>query len=371
MRTLALIKKEFLQFWRDPVLLVVVLWAFTFDVYLCARGFSLDIRGFPVAIYDMDRSQQSQSMIDHLHEPRFRQVKMISDPDEVDELLSTGQALMVVVIDNHFSRRLARGEPAEVQVILDGTNSSSTAQALGEVSAIFSQVSFRHTDSTNSSPRETQLPVIMRSRIRFNENMESSWSVGLTELFGVITMVAILLPAAAMVREKEYGTIEQLLVSPLRSWQVTLSKIVPMTLLVVGFTTLSLLAVMGAAFGLYPKGSMGLFLVSTAIYVYACAGLGMLLSTLAKNLSQVILMLTTVLVPIMFLSGTWAPPEAMPPALRWFTHISPLSYYYELGTGIFFRGWGLKQGIESLFWLFILGGGMFVVGTTRVGREFS
>jgi len=369
MRTPALMKKEFLHFWRDPALMLMVLWAFTADVYLCAGGFSLDIKRFPVAVYDLDRSQSSTALIEHLRLPRFRIVRYIDDAREIDELLSSGKALMVIAIDDDFSKRLARGESAPVQVILDGTNSHSAALALAHVTSTFSQLPGKSTVVEHL--RSGTPPVALRLRIWFNENMESSWFVGLSELFSVITLVAILLPAAALVREKEYGTVEQLLVSPLHPWQIMLSKIIPMMILVLAFTCLCLFAILGAGYNVYPQGSLMVFLLATAIYVGACSGLGMLLATLAKNLSQVILMLTTAIVPIMFLSGTWTPPEAMPSWLRWFTHVSPLSYYLEIGTGIFFRGWGFRHSAEPLMWLTILGGVLFLVGTSRVGKEFA
>lgn len=366
MRIPALIKKEFLQFWRDPILLMMVLWAFTADVYLCARNFSFDIRNFPVAVYDLDKSVASASLISHLRRPRFRMVGTIERESQIEELLSSGAALMVIVIESDFSRRLARGEPGEVQVLVDGTNSSSAGQALGQVTEIFSRVKLKGFADDRAEPT-----VVLRSRIWFNPNVISSWSVGLTELYGVITMMAILLPAAALVREKERGTIEQLLVGPLRPWQIMVSKIVPMMILVMGFSGLSLVAVLGAGFGLYAAGWLWVFLLATGIYVYACSGLGMVLASLAGNLSQVMLMLIMVLVPILFLSGTWAPAEAMPVGIRWFAHISPLAYFHSIGMGVFFKGWHLADALEPMFWLIVLGSGLFLVGSSRVGREFG
>ena len=368
-RTLALVKKELLQFWRNPPLIAVVLWAFTIDVYLCAQGFSFDVQNFPIAIYNRDLRQPSAALLEHLRLPRFRLVEVITDESQIDELLLTGRAMMVIVINDDFSRKLARGERAPVQVILDGTNSNSAALALSHVAEIFSEVEIKDVNA-NGIPR-VKSPISFRPRIAFNENMESSWYVGLSELFSSMTMVAMLLPAAAAVREKEYGTIEQLLVSPMHSWQIMLAKIVPMTGIALVFTLISVFAVLGGGFGVYPKGSLVLFLAATAIYVYACSGLGMLLATLARNLSQVIVILTTAFVPIVFLSGTWTPAEAMPPALRWFTYVSPLSYYLDIGTGIFFRNWGLQESFRPLAMLAMLGGGLFVVGTARIGRQFA
>ncbi len=374
MRVLALMKKEFLQFRRDPALLLIVLWAFTLDIYFAGSGPALVIRNFPVAVYDQDASQASASFIEQLHAPRFRIVHLLTDPRRINQLLDTGEALMVIVIDPYFSRDIARGTGGKVQVLLDGTNSTSASMALAHLSQISKQfrppLQISKARLTGRAGPDDQL-ISARLRVLFNPNLEASWSTSLTELFAVITMVSILLPAAAMVREKQYGTIEQLLVGPLHPWQIMIAKIIPMAIIVVGFTAMAVYLVLGWCFGLYPRGSLALFLAVTAIYVFATAGLGMLIATAAKNLSQVILMLLPCLVPILFLSGTWTPPEAMHPAVRWITHVSPLSYYLEIGNGIFFRATTLSEIIEPLIALVILGAAVFLFGATRLTRQLA
>ncbi len=370
MRTLALVRKEFLQFWRDPALVAVVLWCFSMDIYLCAKGFSLEIRNYPVAILNRDGSPTSENLVNYLHAPEYRVVENISTDAEYDRLLSTGQALMVLEIPKDFTKRLARGEKSDVMVSIDGTNSNSAALAMANIQAIFAGAKVKFLDKPQPKYLPTEL-ISFRPRLWFNPNLESSWFVAFSEMCSEITMVAILLPAAALVREKEYGTVEQLLVSPLKPWQVMLSKIIPMIILVLVFTTICLYAILGPAFDFYPLGSLALFLAATAVYVGACAGLGMLLATVAKNLSQVLLMLLTAMVPIMFLSGTWSPPEAMPPIVRWFTKVSPLSYYLEIGYGVFFKGWAMNQGTEYLGKLVLFSGGLFAIGSARISRQLG
>jgi ABC-2 type transport system permease protein len=370
MRTLALVKKEFLQFWRDPALVAVVLWCFTLDIYLCARGFSLDVSNYPIAIYNLDGSQLSENLLAHLREPEYRMVARIKSDREMDEILKTGKALTVLVVPNDFSRKLAKNQPAEIQVMVDGTNSNSASMALANIQTIFSQASIKFINQPTKKDANTEL-IALRQRLWFNPNLDSKRFMAFSELCSEITMVAILLPAAALVREKEYGTIEQLLVSPLKAWQVMLSKIIPMIVLVLVFSVLCMYAILGPAFNFYPMGSLGLFLLASAIYVGACAGLGMLLATVAKNLSQVLLLLVTAMVPIMFLSGTWTPPEAMPPIISWFPKVSPLSYFLEIGYGVFFKGWDFSQGLKLLGWLMVFSTGMFILGSSRISRQLG
>jgi ABC-2 type transport system permease protein len=370
MRTLALVKKEFLQFWRDPALVAVVLWCFSLDVYFCASGFSLDVNNYPIAIYNRDGSQLSDSLLSYIHPPQYRVVANITDDQENERILLTGKALLVIEIPPDFSRKLGRGQKADVLVTIDGTNSNSAAMALANIQAIFSQAKIKFLDKPIPKFISSEI-IAFKPRLWFNPNLDSTWFVAFSQLCSEITMVAILLPAAALVREKEYGTVEQLLVSPLRPWQIMLSKIIPMILLVLVFTTLCIYSLLGPAFGFYPRGSLAMFILATAIYVGACAGLGMLLATAAKNLSQVLLMLVTAIVPIMFLSGTWTPPEAMPPVVRWFTHVSPLSYFLQIGYGIFFKGWDFKQGLDILEKLMIISGGLFALGCARITRQLG
>jgi ABC-2 type transport system permease protein len=370
MRTLALVKKEFLQFWRDPALVAVVLWCFSLDVYLCARGFSLEVNNYPIAIYNLDGSQLSEDLLGYLHEPEYRIVARIKSDREMDDILKTGKALTVLVIPSDFTRKLAKNQPADVQVMIDGTNSNSASMALANITSIFSQASIKFVNQPKKANQIAEL-ISLQPRLWFNPNLDSKRFMSFSELCSEITMVAILLPAAALVREKEYGTIEQLLVSPLRAWQVMLSKIIPMIVLVLVFSVLCIYAILGPSFGFYPIGSLRLFMAATAIYVGACAGLGMLLATIAKNLSQVLLLLVTAMVPIMFLSGTWTPPEAMPPIISWFPKISPLSYFLEIGYGVFFKGWDFLQGIKLLGWLMVFSTGMFILGSARITRQLG
>ncbi len=370
MRTFALIKKELLQFWRDPALVAVVLWCFSLDVYLCARGFSVELENYPIAIRNLDGSQASLSLVDHILPPKFRIVRMLTNDRDDDWLLLTGKVQMILEIDKDFSRDIAKGRAGKIQVLVDGTNSNTAAMALAHIQAICSNAKLklisRPSSDSNLARFVRFVPIFW-----FNRNLNGTWFVGLSELCSEITMVAILLPAAALVREKEYGTVEQLLVSPLHSWQIMLSKLIPMTGLVLLFTTLCLFAILVPVFDLYPKGSIPTYLLATAIYIGACSGLGMLLATAARNLSQVLLMLIAAMVPIMFLSGTWTPPEAMPLVIRWFTYVSPLSYYLEVSNGIFFKGWNFVQSISHLFWLLVFGGGLFLLGSSRISRQLG
>jgi ABC-2 type transport system permease protein len=168
--------------------------------------------------------------------------------------------------------------------------------------------------------------------------MLSSWFAALLELLNMCTMVSLLLTAANLVREKERGTIERLLVSPARPFEMFLAKIVPTIVLVLGLSAVSFFLVLRPAFGLPIRGSLLLFFSVTSLYVFAMTSMGIVIALIARNMAQAVLIMILILQPMVFLSGAWNPPEAMSPWLRGLSLISPLRYFIDFGFGVILRG---------------------------------
>ncbi len=368
-RLIALMAKEFIQFWRDPALLAIVVYSFTVDVFLAGEGITLEVRNYPVAIWDLDHSQVSTKLIERIRLPEFRMVEQVHERSRIDHLLNSGTALMVIVIPKDFARNVHHHPPATLQVLIDGTNSTSGTIALAYLSRIISELGHEITRQA-ADPRQT-VRIGMEPRIWFNPNLENSWYISLSELMSISTMITILLPAAALVREKQYGTIEQLLVSPLRPWEIMTSKLVPMTCIVVTFSYMCCRLILEGSFGLKPAGNMTIFLAATAIYVFPMSGMGLLIATLVKNLAQTILVVLVASLPILFLSGTWTPPEAMPHWLQWAMKLSPLNYYLNIGYAIYFKGTGFSYLYRDFLALAGLGSIIFLVSIWQTRRQFG
>jgi ABC-2 type transport system permease protein len=200
----------------------------------------------------------------------------------------------------------------------------------------------------------------------FNPNQLDSWFMGITELLNIVTVFSILLPAAAMVREKERGTVEQLLVSPLSPFQIVFPKVLAMTLVIVLGSALALFGVLQLGFAVPVRGSAVLFLLLTALYVFTTAGLGLAAATLARNLAQVGMLSILILAPMIFLSGAWTPPEAMPAWLRALTYLSPMHYYIDAAFGVLLKGQGALELWRSLLGMTLIGVTVFVWGLRRV-----
>ncbi len=212
--------------------------------------------------------------------------------------------------------------------------------------------------------------LVDRHRVWYNPNQKDSWFMSISELLTVITVLAMMLPAAAAVREKERGTIEQLLVSPLTPMQILLPKVVAMTLVILLGTALSVGLILHGVFHVPMKGSLTLFFAVTAMYTFAMSGLGLFVSTMSRNLAQAAMMIIMIMMPIILLSGAWTPPEAMPVGIRQAMYISPLYYYIEISYAILLKGAGIKILWDSLLGLGMLGSLVFGFGVWRFRRQF-
>lgn len=367
--------KELLQLARDPVLLALILYGFTLNVYLAGSGaFSPQLKNATLVIRDSDQSLASRELIHRFHEPEFRLVGEVSSGRQSTAMLDRGEAMIVLDIPLRFEESLLRGEPASVQLQVDANNpvlgylaASYGARIVGEFGRDFAE---KHNRPGVGSLRT--IPVIRdEQRVWYNPNQLDPWFTCIGELLEMITVLAMMLPAAAVVREKERGTIEQLMVSPLTPFQILFPKVLAMTAVIVVGTALSLFAVLHLAFDVPFRGSLPLFFAVTVLYVFTTAGIGLLISTVARNLGQVGLLTILLFLPMNLLSGMWTPPEAMPVWVRLLMHASPLYYYIEVSYGILLKGVGLEVLWDSVLSIGLLGGVVFGVGLWRFRRQFG
>jgi ABC-2 type transport system permease protein len=199
-----------------------------------------------------------------------------------------------------------------------------------------------------------------RLRVTFNPNMLSAWFAGLLELLNMCTMVSLLITAATLVREKERGTVEQLLVSPATPVEIFVAKIVPAIALVSVLSAFSFFLVLVPAFHLPIRGSLALFYSVTALYVFAMTSMGIAIAVVARTIAQAIMIMILILQPMIFLSGAWNPPEAMSPWMRWISLLSPLRYYIDFAFGVILKGNPFSVVVWDVVGIAILGTVLFV-----------
>lgn len=374
-RLRAMTWKELLQLMRDPVLLVFVLYAFTADIYNAGSGVSFQLNNVAMVLSDQDRSAVSRELAGRFMPPEFRWLASTTRPADGIRFLDESKALAVLEIPPGFGKDLQSGKGAHLQLQIDASNSVQGFLATLDASQIVARFGLEQLATQNGlalSGGNLSLPVVSNDvRVWFNPNQNDAWFMGISELLNVVTLFSMLLPAAAMVREKERGTIEQLLVSPLSPLQIMLPKIIAMLAVILGGIALGLFAILIPVFHIPVAGSLILFFVFSTAYVATLAGIGILIATVTRNMAQAGMMVILIIAPMMFLSGLWTPPEAMPVLMRWGMYISPLYYYINASYGILMKGAGLQILWPMLAGILFIGTLVRVVTMQRFRQQFS
>ncbi len=371
-RVAALTGKELRQLARDPILLAVIVYFFTADIYIAGAGIRMDLRQASLAVLDHDHSAASRELIHRFRPPQFRLVGELDSAATARRLLDQGEVLLVLDIPPHFERDLARGRTVDVQLQIDASNATLGMLATTQAGRIVARYAEDRAREQLGPVRLATLPALRDAhRVYYNPNQRDSWFLSISEMLAVTTMLSLMLPAAAAVREKERGTIEQLMVAPLSSTQILLSKVIAMGLVVLGGVAVALFGVIEPAFHVPLQGQLGLFFLTTALYVFATCGLGLFIATLSRNLGQVVMLVILLLMPLLLLSGAWTPPEAMPAFLRAAMHGSPLFYFTTLSYATLLKGAGLDLLWPEIAQLAALGAGVFAFGVWRFRRQFG
>ena len=373
-RLMAMTVKELRQLVRDPVLLVVIVYFFTADIYIAGTGIQMELKQAPIAVLDHDHSATSRELIYRFRAPYFRLQGEIASQEQARHLLDHGQALAVLDIPANFQRDLMAGRRVSVQLQVDASNATLGALLIsyaGQIVTGFGQELARRQLAFGDAQLQATPVVLDRHRVYYNPNQRDPWFMSISELLTVITMLALMLPAAAAVREKERGTIEQLAVSPLTATQILLPKVLAMAAVILLGVAVALLLIIVPGFQLPLRGHLGLFFFVTTLYVFTTSGLGLFIATISRNLGQVVMLVILIMMPLLLLSGAWTPPEAMPEGLRQAMHLSPLYYYIELSYGTLLKGTGADVLWRPMLELACLGALLFSFGVWRFRRQFG
>jgi ABC-2 type transport system permease protein len=374
-RLYVLTVKEIKQFSRDGVLVAFIVYSFVGAVYISGSGVTQELRNASLQVHDGDNSPASRDLLYRFRMPFFRRSGTFSSDREGLELLDRGSAMLLLDIPEDFSETLSRAaRPASVQLVVDTSNVTMgyLASAYADrIAAGFTQ-EWSERAARRSGWDLRNLPSIDNaSRVWFNPNYNGHWFNAIGEWLTMMTVVAVLLPATALVRERERGTVEQLLVAPLTPLQIMLSKALGMTLVSVAGTVLSVYAVMRPLVGVPFVGSAWLFFATTALYIFSVAGLGLAIATFARSSAEVGMLVILVAVPMTALSGIWTAPEAMPVWSRYALQLSPLHHFIEIAYGIMLRGAGFEVLWGSIVTMTLLGAALFAVAWLRLQRRLG
>lgn len=336
-RLRSLLLKELIQFSRDPVIIGMILYFYTLCVVICAYSLTFDISQLPIAIVDHDRTATSRALQEKFEASDA--LLVLDAPlseSEAEAWLKQGEARLVLFIPPGFQRNLRAGRDTPLQMLLDGANSNTADFARGYVMQILRL--YESEILPDLSDRE-----VIRARIRFWYNPSQTFTsfMVLSMVAANALMVAMVHPAASFVREKEVGTIGQLMVTPITTGELFIAKTFPT--LAMGLISVYPSLVIAAAFDVPLRGSLPLFMALTAIFLLSAIAIGVVVATIAKTLQQALLLAFFGLFPLMFLSGSLVPVESMPDILQKLSYLSPLRYYMDVILGIFLKGAGLQE----------------------------
>ncbi len=357
--------KEFSSLARDAAMVFLIVYAFTYFVYGPAKGAQMELRNASVAVVDEDDSELSARLADALIPPFFLPPRRIGVAD-IDPAMDSGRFTFVVDNPPQFQSDLQAGRHPTIQIDVDATAMSQAGRGTGYIETIFAQEIGRYLNVAPPVPA-----VQLRTRAKFNPNLQDTWFLSVGQLINHITLLAIFLSGAALVREREHGTMEHLLVLPLTPGDIMLAKVWSNAVVIVLASTLSLEIVVKRMLGVPTPGSVPLFMAGTAIYMFSMTSLGIFLATLVRSMPQFGLLAFTVFIVLNLLSGATTPLDSMP---RWLQHamqFSPSTHFVNLAMSVLYRGAGLDAVWRDVAAVIALGLAYFAASLARFRRAMS
>lgn len=336
--------KELLSLWNDKVLLIMIVWAFSGGIYTASTATSQELHNAPIAIVDEDQSVLSSRIAGSFYGPYFKPPDMITE-SQVDAGLDAGIYTFVLNIPPDFERDVLAGQQPVIQVNIDAMRVSQAFIGAGYIQNIVLGEVGEFVQHRRSEPAS---PITLAPTVMFNPNMTSSWFGSVMEIINNVTMLSVILTGAALIREREHGTLEHLLVMPLGAFEIMLAKVWSMALVVWIAVGLSLYFVVGRVLDVPIAGSIPLFMAGTLVQLLATTSLGIFIGTLSRNMPQLGLMMILVVLPLQLLSGGMTPRESMPEVVQDIMLFAPTTHFVSLAQAVLYRGAGLHVVWPSL-----------------------
>lgn len=360
--------KELLSLARDPVLLFLILYSFTFSVSTPATRAVMDVVNASIAIVDEDASEAARDVREAILPPMFLPAKEITF-DQINRVMDRGKFTFVVDIPPNFQVDLGRDAQPEVQIVTDATAMSQAGRGPGYIQQIITQTVQRYWPGANKP--ENQSVLTLNTRGRFNANFEQSWFVAINQVINNITVMAIFLTGAAVLREREHGNIEHLLVMPLRPYELMFAKIWANGLVVIVAALLSLFLVVRLAIGVPIHGSILLFAAGLVIYLFSVTALGIMLATMVRSMPQFGLLAFPVFIVMLLLSGGNTPLESMPVFLQKVMQFVPSTHFVAFSQAVLFRDATLGMVWPSMLKMFLIGCAYMAYTLTRFRKMLA
>ena len=331
-------KKEFISLRYDKVLIFLIVYGFTFLIYMAAKDENLELRNASIAIVDEDQSQLSSRIQDAFPKPYFLSPQALG-VDDIDSAMDSGKFTFIVDIPYGFEADIKSGHSPVIQVNVDATAMSQAGNGSGYISRILIDEVTEYLKGYKYEPKE---PVKASIRVKFNPNLIGSWFMSIMEIINIATMLAILTTGAAIIREREHGTIDHLLVMPLTPFEIMSAKFLANGLVIIGAILFSLTFVVKLLLEVHIQGSVPLFLVGSVLYLFSITSIGIFIATVSRSMPQLGLLCILVIFPMLTLSGGFTPLDSMPKIIEVLTTISPTRHFVSYAQAVLFRDAGLQ-----------------------------
>lgn len=372
---LNIIIKEFLQLKRDPKLFGLVFIAPVMQLILLGYAATFDVNNIRTAVFDRDRTNESREFIEKFQRSGYFSIEdYISSYDEASELINKGDALCVIIIPHDFSKSLQRGQQAKVQAIFDGSDGNKASIAFGYVNGVVSSYSQKIIlDQRDRSGLKTSFTGSVSPEIRvwYNPDLKTR-NFMIPSIMGLLlTVITTVLMAMGVVKEREIGTLEQIIVTPIKPYQLILGKIIPF--IVIGFFDILLvLSVMVFWFDIGIRGDLFFLIAASFIFILSTLGIGLFVSTVSKTQQQAMMVaMFGILMPMNFLSGFAFPIENMPQWIQPITYIIPLRYYITILRAVILKGDGFMQLIPETSVLLVMGITLLFLSSLRFKKRLE
>lgn len=360
--------KELISLWRDPVLLFLIAYTFTFSVYTPAKSAVMDVVNASIAIVDEDTSDASRAVQEAMLPPLFLPAQQIPF-SEINRAMDTGRFTFVVLIPPEYQADLEEDSRPEVQIVTDATAMSQAGRGPTYIQRIINSTA---QPFWSAAGRTQNQPVVgLETRARFNPNMQQSWFVAINQVINNISVLAIFLCGAAVLREREHGNIEHLLVMPLKPFELMMAKVWANGIVVMIAAMVSLFLVVKGLIGVPVAGSIALFAVGLAIYLFSVTALGIMLATIVRSMPQFGLLAFPVFIVMSLLSGGQTPLESMPVFLQKVMQFVPSTHFVAFSQAVLFRDASLPMVWPAMAKMLAIGTAYMIFSLSRFRKMLA
>jgi ABC-2 type transport system permease protein len=359
--------KELRSLLGDMVLVAFVIYAFTITIYSQATGTSNEVNNASIAFADEDGSPLSKQLVNAFYPPRFQHPVLI-EPVEIENLMDRGRFMFAVTIPPRFENDLRAGRNPDIQLSIDATAMQQAGIGAGYIKNIINQRISQYLERADLEPNP---PVQLNVRKMFNANGVSAWFTSVVGIINQLTLLTIVLTGAAVIREREHGTLEHLLVMPISAFEIAMAKVWANGLVILIATALSLVVIVQTLLKVPFAGSHVLWFVGVVLYLFFATALGMFLGTISRSMAQFALLIILVVVVLQMLSGGSTPVESQPKWLQTLTYLLPTRHFVSFSQVIIYRGGGLVAVWKQFAMVAAVGVAFFVYSVSLFRKSIA